>query len=293
MKTIFLPLLICVLACDQTKPQSDQNIPTDSTLFHLQVGLSSIKDRRLEEASGMDMSYKQPGYFWTHNDSGDTARIFLINRDGEIKATIFLEGLVNRDWEEIVSVEMDGKSWLYICEIGDNRAIYPSLMIHRIEEPMTGEDTIMIVPFESIETMEFNYPNGARDAESMFYDFNTGELVLVTKREEHCFVFSFPFKPGQSHLLPEPIGILPSRNFVAADMRPNGEIVLKNYDEIFYWPADNEPAGQRMVKGFYKKIPYKPEPQGESICWDADGNIYTLSEYNKYAKQQVFFFERK
>ena len=36
------------------------------------------------ESSGIIKSKKYPGVFWTHNDSGDSARIFAITEDGKI-----------------------------------------------------------------------------------------------------------------------------------------------------------------------------------------------------------------
>lgn len=261
--------------------------------FAAQQQMDTITDLRIMEASGMDISHLNPGYFWTHNDSGDTARIFLIDRNGTIIATVFLEGVINRDWEEIVTVRDSTGSWIYVAEIGDNQAIYPSLMIHRFAEPMVGSDTIIQITIGQIETMHFVYPNGARDAEAIFYDYNTNKMVLITKREQACFIFSFDFQVGTGWMLPEPLGTLPSKNFVAADMRPNGEILLKTYNEIFYWPASKESAAARMLKGFQYKIPYIPEPQGESICWDIDGNFYTITELNKGKIQQLLYFERK
>jgi hypothetical protein len=76
-------------------------------------------------------------------------------------------------------------------------------------------------------------------------------------------------------------------------MRPNGELLLKTYDDIYYWPASSEAASTRILKGFQFRIPYKHEPQGESICWDEQGNFYTITERVKEKPQQLMYFQRK
>jgi len=68
------------------------------------VALSTIKqENTLNEISGMAASVKNPDCFWVHNDSGDEARLYLINTDGSIVSTVNLvtDHTDNRDWEDI------------------------------------------------------------------------------------------------------------------------------------------------------------------------------------------------
>ncbi len=71
-----------------------------------------IDSDEIVESSGIIRSKKYPGVFWTHNDSGDSARIFAISEDGKIIKPKWFKGeykgieVVNAthiDWEDIAT----------------------------------------------------------------------------------------------------------------------------------------------------------------------------------------------
>ena len=43
-----------------------------------------IDSEQLLEGSGLAASRRPPGVFWTHNDPGDSARLFAIDRQGRV-----------------------------------------------------------------------------------------------------------------------------------------------------------------------------------------------------------------
>ncbi|WP_353408597.1 hypothetical protein [Pseudoteredinibacter isoporae] len=69
--------------------------------------------KALEETSGLA---QHGGLLWTHNDSGDKARIYAMNEQGDIQKTILIENGHNFDWEEMAH----DKQHLYVADIGDN-----------------------------------------------------------------------------------------------------------------------------------------------------------------------------
>ncbi len=260
-------------------------------IFKKQEVVAVITDDRLVEASGLDQSYKNPGYFWTHNDSGGEPVLYLINKVGEIVLEVELEGVINRDWEEVTTVEDEGNSHIYIAEIGDNKAVRDDICLIRLEEPKMGSKSKISIKKEDLKIMPLQYEEGARDAEAVLFDRNTKAFVLVTKREENAMVYSFSFKPSTDKVLIKSKGTIPSRNFTAADMNENGEILLKNYDAIYYWSGSGKPAVDRIISWNPISISYSPEPQGEAICWD-QRNFYTISEKNEGKLQEMLMFER-
>lgn len=94
------------VAQDQTPAQA----PTTPT------PLFKVQDARIDELSGLAASRAYPGCFWAHNDSGDTARLFLLNAKGETVAVVNLAGVTARDWEDIAFAG----GYLYVGDIGDN-----------------------------------------------------------------------------------------------------------------------------------------------------------------------------
>ena len=58
---------------------------------------------------------------WAHNDSGDTARVFAVGRDGRDRGTVTVSGATAIDWEDIaLGPAPHGKPYLYAGDIGDN-----------------------------------------------------------------------------------------------------------------------------------------------------------------------------
>ena len=259
--------------------------------FYSQQVVATIEDGRLVEASGIEESYVNPGHFWTHNDSGAESTLYLINNQAQILMEVDLKGLKNRDWEEIVTVKEDGQSFIYVMEIGDNKAVHEHVHILKIPEPKyTGKHNVSIDK-KHIDIMSFTYAEGARDAEAVMYDFGQKEFVLVTKREKNALVYSFPFEVADTPMKIKSKGTIPAKLFTAADMNEKGEILLKHYSAIYYWGPSTEPAVDRILAWDATMIDYVPEPQGEAICWQND-DFYTISEKNIGKPQEMLYFAR-
>lgn len=261
------------------------------TIFEFQEVEAELKNNRLDEASGLDESYANPGYLWSHNDSGGDPKLYLLNLTGEIVMEVMLQGVKNRDWEEIVTVKEGDRSFIYVAEIGDNRAVHQELQIIKLEEPKLKEDRKVTIPFDQLEIMTFGYKEGARDAEALMYDYVKNELVLVTKREEYAMVYSFPFKASKTKTEIAAMGTIPSRMFTAADVSTKGEILLKHYDSIFYWGSSKDAVAKRILDWNGTSVSYEPEPQGEAMCW-LNEDFYTLSE-KAIRSQKLLVFKRK
>lgn len=260
--------------------------------FHKQEVIATIENSQLYEVSGLEESYTNPGKFWTHNDSGFGPSIFLIDSKANITMEVELDGVKNRDWEEIVTTQEGDKTYIYIAEIGDNRSKYKGLKIHRIEEPELESDAKITISKSEIVTMNFRYEEGARDAEALMFDYTTNEFVLVTKRESSALVYSFPFEPSEESIQIKSKGKVPARLFTSADMNTQGEILLKHYDSIYYWSESKRSALERILEWKPSTVEYQPEPQGEAICWYKD-DFYTISEKNTGKPQEMLVFRRK
>ena len=261
-------------------------------LFHTQQVVATIQDNRLVEASGIEESFSNPGYFWTHNDSGAESTLYLIDANANIVMEVDLKGVKNRDWEEIVTARHQDKPYIYVAEIGDNKAVHKSVKLYRIPEPKFVGKKNITVEKSSVETMSFTYAEGARDAEALMYDNSQNEFVLVTKREKNVLVYSFPFEVNEKPKTIHSKGKLPTKLFTAADMNENGEILLKRYGAIYYWGPSEKSALSRILDWESgAMLDYTPEPQGEAVCW-YNGDFYTISEKNIGKPQEMLLFKR-
>lgn len=251
-------------------------------------------DMKLEEASGLVASAAHPGYFWTHNDSGNSAELFLIDSTAHITATMPLGNVSNRDWEDITlgpGPDPD-KNYVYVGDIGDNKGQHQFKIIYRLEEP-TGIENKRI---ENFDTLFIQLPDGPRDSETLMIDPISSNMFIVSKREDsvRLYLFSNTWKSGDT-LTAELKIKMPYNLTVAADISADGsEVLLKNYDHIFYWKRKGSEPIADLLSQTPLELKYKPEKQGESIAWKRDGSgYYTLSESTTHERARLLFYKRK
>ncbi|WP_379004289.1 hypothetical protein [Parapedobacter sp. GCM10030251] len=257
-----------------------------------------ISHAEINEASGLVTSVKNPGFLWTHNDSGDAARIFLIDDSAQLKATYYLQGVTARDWEDIGTMARSERNYLLVGDIGDNGGRRPYIKVHRIEEPVMHRREISIdtIPREHIATYVLKYEDGPRDAESLFFDPIDNYLYVISKRELRSGIYRtvFPETPTDTLVLKH-VGTLPHTFITSADLSEDGtEILMKNLLNVFYWQRSPGESIPQSLKRPAVRLPYRPEPQGEAVAFSRDGRgYYTLSEAPLGFTAILYFYPRQ
>jgi len=250
----------------------------------------------IDEASGLVASHANSGMLWTHNDSGDKARFFLIDSMGKYQATVWLKGATNRDWEDITlgAGPQSDNTYIYIGEIGDNLAQYPHKAIYRIKEPkFTGDTTISI---DEVDSIRFVLPDGNRDTEALMVDPQTKDLYIFSKREAAINLYRLPYPQSTSEMIvaEKVLEGMPFTLIVAADWSADGtEILIKSYKQVYYWQRKVNHSVKEVLQKVPEILPYHEEPQGESIAFAIDDSgYYTLSEQAKGVKPTLMFYPR-
>ncbi len=271
------------------------DIPLDTTTFKGGVPLPLLKADAANEISGLASSVRQPSTLWGHNDSGDKARLFLFDTLGNLVTTLKLEGKKNRDWEDIALNVEDGAPYLYVAEIGDNRAKYDDKYLYRFPEPAVTDAKTSVAEAD-IQTIHFRYEDGARDAETLLIDPLTRDIVIVTKREDRSRVYelTYPYRTDTVNIIRFK-GELPFRMAVGGDVAPNGrEILVKNYDHIFYWVRNEGETLSEALLRTPVRLPYEREVQGEAIAWSHDAQAYyTVTEEEEGNEAGMWVYRRK
>lgn len=244
------------------------------------------------EISGMAVGKDHPDWIYIHNDSGGENAVYILSTDGKDVGKVSLEGVSNRDWEDIaVGPGPNGQSYVYVAEIGDNLARHSEIMIYRFPEPKTSSS--QVVP----EKATYVYPEGAMDSEAIMVDPVSGCLFLISKRNSENTIFEMPM---QAFSRKEPMeliqfGNLPFTSTVAADISQDGaSILVKTYFAVYYWDRDPlESIPETLAKPFIQ-LPYNPEPQGEAVAFQADGmGYYTLSEERFDIKPVLYYYIKR
>jgi hypothetical protein len=289
MRFSLLALLCCLSLLSAC--QSKKSVPF-SALFSEGVSVGKLNNPAIDEASGLDASVANSGMYWTHNDSGGEPRLFLIDDKGNYQGSVLITTLQNRDWEDIaVGPGPDPKkSYVYIGEIGDNEAVYEYKYIYRIEEPSLSSQPE--ITLSSVDSIKFNMPDGPRDTEAIFIDQQSNDLYIFSKREKQISLYMLPYP--QATDAPSTalrVATLPLTQIVAADYEAaTRELLIKNYDSVYYWKRGEQETIADMIKRKPEHIRYTPEPQGESVCFRHDGTgFYTLSEKKREAVPLLFY----
>jgi hypothetical protein len=285
-KSLFIIVWVAALACsNDTEKTSD--------LFAKGTPLGQV-EKRLEEASGLVESAAHPNHFWTMNDSGHPAEVFLIDNKAQIQLTCKLKGIDNRDFEDITigNGPVEGKKYIYVADIGDNLEKYDVKLIYRFVEPSTrAKQEITITEFD---TLKVRLEDKVRDTEAIFMDPLLNDMYLVSKREDSVRLYQIKQPFANDTLMAKPIAILPFHKIVAASITADGqELLLKDYDHVYYWKNNERLSIPKLLQTKPAILAYERERQGEAICWANNGKgYYTLSEAVENQMGKLIFYPR-
>lgn len=283
MKTIFsIPIFLLAL--------SSCTIAQTNAPFSLGKKKAKTDNKKIDEISGIE-PVKGRSKFLVHNDSGDKPRIYELDEDLEIDRTIKFKNVEKvRDCEDITQAMIGGENYIFVGDIGDNDAKYQQYSIYWFEYNKKKEEV-------KVRTIIYQYEDGARDAETMFYDSRSSNLYIVTKREDKSRLYEISFSTDKKvqNVTAKYIGELPFRMATAGDLSNDGtELLVKNYNHIYYWKLENSQPLTSIISQQPKKLLYSPEPQGEAIAWSNKMHGYfTISEKRLGKNPKLYFYSRK
>jgi hypothetical protein len=248
-----------------------------------------LADPELAEVSGLAASQAQPGRYWSNNDGDNGTALQLIETDGKRVATLKIEGATNDDWEDISSFRLDGKPYLLVADTGDNGGLRKTLELFVIEEPAKVRDGDKVDVAWSIE---FAWPDGARDCEAVAVDPRRGEVLLVSKKRVPPELFRVPLRPKAggvqtAELLGTLSGITQPREqelrqnpvygryrsqVSGADLSPNGRVLaVLNYTRIYFFVRPEGAAWSQALLARAGALDFPWLPQAEAIAFSLDG----------------------
>jgi hypothetical protein len=222
--------------------------------------LLTIADPRITESSGLAGSVRHPGVLWTHNDSGDAARVFAVGPDGRVRATLRLAGVDARDWEAMaVGRDAAGRPALFLGDIGDNlRGAWPSVSVYRVTEPAVLHDGTV-----TATRYRFRYADGARDAEALLVDPRTNRLYVASKEAAGGGLYQAPamLRADRVNLLRR-VASVPAAVTDGAFSPDGATFVLRDYLEAHAYSRSG-----RGLDSFALPL----QAQGESLTYARDG----------------------
>ncbi len=296
MKLFFLLSIIPFLLSEKLQEKYDLKINPQVaySIFTGPKKIARIEENFIDETSGMAVSRRFPELIYVHNDSDGAPEIYVLDTLGKYQGKIRLEGVVNRDWEDLAMGPgpNEGESYLYIGDIGDNFSKYEELIIYRIPEPREVSAEWTVVP----EKIMLRYPDGAKDAETLLVDPISGDLFVLTKRDALNTLYkasATDLNDGDTLVL-EKVMELPIMLSVGGDISEDGlQVAIKNYWVVYYWERAPGMSLEECLMQKPRLLPYDPEPQGEALAFSPDGNTYfTLSEKKLRVDPVLYRYEK-
>jgi hypothetical protein len=299
--TILVIFCLCALsfsACERaaSTPQGQKSSSSGKSEFYEPpVRLASLEDRAINESSGIVASRRNPGLFWTHNDSGDGPVLYAFDLKGKSKGRWLVSGAQAVDWEDIAAGPgpQPGVNYLYIGDIGDNGSERDYVTVYRVVEPSltdkeaaAGNNQHTTEPAEAIR---LKYPDGKHDAEALLVHPSTGDLYIITKvfdTASGIYKLKAPLSSASLNRLvrvgqisvPSIVGGL----ITGGDIAPDGrKVVLCDYVNAFEMtlPENSADDFDQIWKQPMATIELGPRQQGESVGYSLDGNaILATSE---------------
>ncbi|MDO9380557.1 MAG: hypothetical protein Q7T56_17065 [Nocardioidaceae bacterium] len=221
--------------------------------------VSTIRDPRVSESSGLVVSTRDPRLAYTMNDSGNAPTVLVVEiASGDVVGTTELEG---DGFADVEALAVDGDGTLWIGDVGDNAGTRDDLAVYSTGQPGRGDAAATPRRFPVA------YAGGvAEDAEALLADPATGRLSVVTKGFLGGSLYRLPARLGTDRVnLMRPVeGFRAPLLVTDASFLPNGSaFLLRTYIGVFAYDAGT------LERTWSAGLP--PQEQGETLAVEPGG----------------------
>ena len=273
--------------------------------------IGQIKHEALAEVSGIVKS-SRGNFYWVHNDSGDSARLFAIDETGTPVVPSWIrvspqdwqghaiDNAWHDDWEAIALA--DGV--LYVADVGNNGNARRDLGVYVVNEPHPAAvQRMRALTFLPIRYPDQrNYPGDVWhfDCEAVFVA--DGALYFITKHRQPHQIAAWEagaklYRLDTAHTDRENILTLVGERpdlavATGADLSPDGSrLAVATYTAL--WIFDHPPDGDDWFAGKAWKLDLDERlwpRQLEAIAWQDDSTLLLVNERRDIMRAKVADF---
>ena len=259
--------------------------------------IGMLHEPSVSEISGAAVSQRNPAYLFAVNDSQNSPVLHVLARSGGVVGTTQVNGVVNRDWEDLAAFTLDGQPYLLIADTGDNGGLRSSLQLLVVAEPAVPAPPTVDVAWR----IAFRLPEGARDIEAVSVDVAESAIYLIAKRHVPRVLYRLPLRPAEDAgvLVAERIGTFntlpPASNaeknrdpkfgrfrgdVTSLALDPGGHYALVlSYRDLYLYRRADGASWLQALSGKPRRLHVPLLPQAESVALDARaGDAIVLSE---------------
>ncbi len=244
----------------------------------------------VNEMSGLVKSRRYGDTYWTHNDSGDQARIFAIREDGAVRGSgIAIARARNIDWEDIA---IDGGT-LYLADVGNNFNMRRDLGVYAVREP----DPSSTVAVPEFTWLPIAYPDQRAfppTADGLRFDCEAivvirGTLFFITKHrtspsrlgvDANLYRLDTRHRDRANVLTKVDHHASLGGAVTAADVSPDGRTlaVLAVGRRPTIWLFDTTAAGDRFFQSDARRLVLRDLKQAEAMAFRDDDTLIVGNE---------------
>ena len=274
--------------------------------------IGKVTHPELTEISGLAKS-SDGTFYWVHNDSGDGARLFAIDAEGNVIGPSWLnlgehdwpghtiDNAWHYDWESIAVSYGE----MYIADVGNNGNARRDLGVYILREP----NPRAVTKARAHWFLEVSYPDQlAFPAEQWHFDceavFVDRHIHFITKHREAgridvleagAKLYRLPdglaesVYGGKLELLGTHDGITSA---TGADLSPDGNtLAVSSYTAL--WLFDRPAEGDNWFEGSARKLDLNPSvtKQLEAIAWEDAETLLLINEQADIMRAKVSEFE--
>ena len=236
--------------------------------------------KQIVESSGLAACRSRRQTFWTHNDSGHPAQLFLIDGQGREISRLHVRGVTAVDWEDVSSFRYQQQNYILVGDVGDNGRRRKQVRLLLIREPQLSGKLSTEGTIDVHRVINFRYASGPCDCEAVGVDPTTGRVLLVEKAVRGR-VFSLQLFPrDQRPQVARQVARLNTPFATAMDIAPDGTraVVLTYLGAVEYRRQRRESWAQAFSRS-PRRLKMPVRRQGEAICYGLGGKaLYLTSE---------------
>ena len=239
------------------------------------VAAFSITNADVIESSGITFSQRRDDVLWTHNDSGDTPRLFAVDTAGRDLGTFPVDPAKAVDWEDIASASIDGKPCLIVADTGDNQRKRGDATLYMIEEPDIGTDRVARV----IRTLPFTYEDGPQNCEGLGVAPDEQVFYLATRGNEgQRKLYELPFTGTVARLVTT-LAALPHVTAMDISRDSRYAVFLTQDNTALEYRREAGESWRRAFARPPRTLELPEAVQAEAIGYHPDGDaLYVTSE---------------
>jgi signal recognition particle subunit SEC65 len=252
----------------------DRNeVATEIPLADSTTGLYKLAflPRAISESSGIEVL--QQGRYITHNDAGNSNRLFEINDKGELLNSIKLN-VPNVDWEDMTR---DNKGNIYIADTGNNDNDRKELAVYKVSTKDLANAAAIRFKYEDQEKYPPSKKDRNFDSEAIFW--SDGQLYIISKdrgQKQTAKLYQLPDQPGSYKA--KLIGKIDFKGQVTgAAISPDGSTILLLEEQKLTVYSDFKDINS-FYKGKSKTIDLEGTGQTEAVAFEDNKTLVITSE---------------